>query len=398
MTSSGTAVIELCEHVPKRIAPDAIPAATGQAIWERFGDYVDVHFPTPRTDYQWELTPGGWAGFLPMDDVLLQLTTKVPISNLFGMLEVAYKLEFRQPEGLVDLDSMNEMFERLALVLARMVMLRARKGLYRTYCRESSALQYVRGRIDMNRASRRPWDPALLCHYEDHTTDVDENRLILWTLMTVIRSGICSARTLPEIRQAYRILRRFAEHHSYSSSDCVGRVYNRLNEDYEPMHGLCRFFLDGMGPTRHLGENRTIPFVINMSSLFEEFVARWLQRELRHSDEHDLLIQESRYVEGETVLNFRMDLVFRDRESGRPVLVADTKYKVPRRSGQDDINQMVAYAQVLGCSEAVLIYPRALDERVDSYIGNVRVRSVEFDVQGTNLESAGRAFLERLLS
>jgi len=322
----------------------------------------------------------------------------VPINNLFGMLEVAYRLEFGQPEGLVDLDSMNEMFERLALVLARMVLHRARKGLYRTYCRESSELQYVRGRIDMKRASRRPWDPALFCHYEDHTTDVAENRLILWTLMTVIRSGICSGRTLPQIRQAYRILRRFAEHHRYSASDCAGRVYNRLNEDYEPMHGLCRFFLDGMGPTRHLGANRSIPFIINMPELFEEFVARWLQRELRHNEKHDLIIQESRYVEGETVLNYKMDLVFRDRDTGFPVLVADTKYKTPKRSGHDDINQMVTYAQVLGCSEAVLIYPRTLDDRVDSYIGNVHIRSVEFDVQGTDLDSAGNAFLYQLLA
>ena len=32
------------------------------------------------------------------------------------------------------------------------------------------------------------------------------------------------------------------------AAECVGRLYNRLSDDYEPLHGLCRFILEQSGP------------------------------------------------------------------------------------------------------------------------------------------------------
>ncbi len=46
---------------------------------------------------------------------------------------------------------------------------------------------------------------------------------------------------------------------------CDGRTYNRLNADYEPMHALCRFFLNNSGPTHERGDRPMLPFLVNMS-------------------------------------------------------------------------------------------------------------------------------------
>jgi 5-methylcytosine-specific restriction enzyme subunit McrC len=54
---------------------------------------------------------------------------------------------------------------------------------------------------------------------------------------------------------------------------CVGRTYNRLNADYEPMHALCRFFLENSGPTHERGDRSMFPFLVDMSRLYELFVA-----------------------------------------------------------------------------------------------------------------------------
>src|SRR2546430_16999210 len=63
----------------------------------------------------------------------------------------------------------------------------------------------------------------------------------------------------------------------YSPSDCINRLYHRLNDDYAPMHGLCRFILEQTGPGIELGDRTFVPFELNMPQLFQSFVAEWLR-------------------------------------------------------------------------------------------------------------------------
>ena len=77
------------------------------------------------------------------------------------------------------------------------------------------------------------------------------------------------------------------------------------------------------------------------------------------------------------------------------LLVLDTKYKAPDRPGNDDISQVVTYANIKDCQEAVLIYPTPLN--LDVMIGKIRVRSLTFSLDG-DLEQAGSRFLDDLLS
>jgi 5-methylcytosine-specific restriction enzyme subunit McrC len=56
----------------------------------------------------------------------------------------------------------------------------------------------------------------------------------------------------------------------------------------------------------------------------------------------------------------------------------------------------VAYAQVKGCQEAILVYPVALPVRFNEQMGDIRVRSLGL-VLGDNLEQSGREFLDSIL-
>jgi len=71
-------------------------------------------------------------GHIPVgDDLLVRILPKVPISNLFGMLEVAYNLRsFRILDGEIGIESIEDLYERIVSILARRVLDRARKGLY----------------------------------------------------------------------------------------------------------------------------------------------------------------------------------------------------------------------------------------------------------------------------
>ena len=95
-------------------------------------------------------------------------------------------------------------------------------------------------------------------------------------------------------------------------------------------------------------------------------------------------------------LRVQIDLAVYDRATREALAVIDTKYKVPDRPSNEDINQIVAYAKLLGCRDAVLVYPSHLPIRFDLPWGDIRTRAEAFDLTG-DLEQAGQMLSERLL-
>ena len=74
----------------------------------------------------------------------------------------------------------------------------------------------------------------------------------------------------------------------------------------------------------------------------------------------------------------------------------DTKYKVSSRPEPADVVQAVAYADMKGCDQAILVYPAALSEPVDVRVRDVRLRNMSFALDG-DLEERGHEFMQYLL-
>lgn len=388
-------VLTLTEYVPLELPRDALTVAQAELIYARAAGKLGVEAPGPATGHRWRLTPGGWVGYLPIDDDLaISLQPRVKLGNIFRMLEYAYHLDVFGPDDAIHgCTALSDVYERLAGILARQVLSRSRRGLYRDYVPDDDRLLHVRGRIDLPRTAARPWDPQLHCHFQDHTADLEDNAILTQALSTIARSGLCSERTAPTVRQAYRTVAGPAPARSLVGADCLGRHYNRLNQDYRPMHALSRFFLDHSGPTHKTGDNEMVPFLVDMPLLFETFVARWLERHLPWR--YTVTPQYALPLAGNAGLGIRVDLLLRDAD-GRVVCVMDTKYKLDDKPRLDDCQQVVAYAVACGCKEAVLLYPRKLDTAWEIWFGDVRVRALWFGLEG-DLVEAGGGMVEELI-
>lgn len=388
-------VLTLTEYVPLELPGDALTIAQAERIFERAAGKVDVAAPGPATGYKWRLTPGGWVGYLPVDnDLAISLQPRVELGNIFRMLEYAYNLEVFGPADTIHgCQALADVYERLAGILARQVLARARRGLHRDYVPEDDRLLHVRGRIDLPRAAARPWDPHLHCHFQEHTADLEDNAILTQALSAIARSGLCSERTAPTVRQAYRTVAGAAPARSLRAADCLGRHYNRLNQDYRPMHALSRFFLDHSGPTHKAGDHDMVPFLVDMPLLFETFVARWLERHLPWC--YTVTPQYQLALAGNAGLGIRVDLLLRDAD-GRVVCVLDKKYKLDDKPRLEDCQQVVAYAVACGCTEAVLLYPRKLESVWEVWFGGVRVRALWFGLEG-DLADAGGGMVGELI-
>ena len=395
MTATAPRVVELTEYQTRVFGEDELTEDIGKALHASYGTQIAVEPPSFLNNGCWQLTSQGWVGYIPLTDSFhLSLVPKVPVANLFRMLEYAYRLDFKILEGLADSESIAELYERLALVLAKRVLDRIRKGLYRSYVPENDNLPYVRGRIDVMAHVRNPQRVALPCSFEEHTADLEENQILLWTLTRILESGMCTERSLPHIRQARRTLLGFSALRPFSARTCVDRLYNRLNQDYEPLHALCRFFLEHTGPTHLLGDRRMLPILVDMDRLFELFVVEWLRKHA--PSRYSVLGQENVQFRMGHVVSISIDITVEDLETGRTAFVLDTKYKAAAQPAAGDIEQVVAYAEAKGCTKAALVYPVQLARPVSGFWGtDISVRSLAFRLDG-DIEESGQCLLEAL--
>ena len=387
--------IELTEYKIKRLAKEDFTQELAEYLWRNHGNQIAIDSPSFMNEWQWCLTNQGWVGYIPVkSELTIVLKPKVPIKNVFGMLEYAYSLRSVDfYPGIVHSNSIQDFFNVLAKILAMQILNRVKKGLYKNYQVRNEKLSYICGKIEFHEHLRKPWDPSLNCHYQDCTPDIEDNQILLWALYIIIRSGLCNAETSKIIHQAYRNLQKIVDLQSFKAIQCKNRFYTRLNLDYHSMHNLCWFFLEHCGPQISTGKQVSIPFVVNMPNLYEMFVAEWLKMHL--PEKYELITQERVNIGDNDMLYFIIDLVIYDKNTGETLYVLDTKYKKNEGMAPADFSQVVTYALAKNCSEAILIYPWKSSEHYSDTIHNIRVRSLPFKIDG-DLETAGNQFLKEL--
>ena len=389
--------IRLKEHECTALPADALPQEVGECLWSQYGDKVQVEPPSFKTGSQWQLTPRGWVGHLPVrEQYRLLIAPKVTLSNIFRMLEYAYRLDFLASGDLIGAQSLQDLFERLAKILSRRVLDRSRKGLYREYVARSGRLPFVRGKVVVESMVGSSCEPMLDCRYHENTADIEENQILAWTLYCIACSGFCREDAGRLVRRAFRATQGIAQLKVCPPQLCGGRHYNRLNEDYQPLHALCRFFLDHGGPSHEKGSHAMLPFLIDMARLYEVFVAEWLRQHLPEwillQDQAVLRLGDEHHVE------FRIDLLLIDRRTGSCLGLLDTKYKTPASPSAGDLEQVIAYAKAVGAREALLVYPQELPKPVEVTVGgDIHVWTTTFALSG-DLDQEGNQFLARLLN
>jgi 5-methylcytosine-specific restriction enzyme subunit McrC len=378
--------IELTEETDLELSSDQLSNQQALALYKH--PHFQLEWPNPGNNFRYRLRSKGWVGHIPVDDTIMVVRPKVPVGSIFGMLEIAYKLKsFNILEGETAVESLDEIYQRIASILAKRVNDRFRKGLYRAYVQKNDDLEYVRGRIDIKANIRNALitTPRLHCRYEELTADLEDNAILLWALYLVSRMGLTRDDVKRQVRQAYRSLISSVSLEPKDAHDCIERFYHRLNDDYKPMHGLCRFIIEHTGPGIGIGAQNFLPFSIDMPKLFEAFVAEWLAEKLPRQMKVDF--QYYVQLNANVDLSYRMDLVLRDRQNGQALAVIDIKYKVDEQPSEDDVSQAVAYAVQLGVSRAHLIYPFSLSQSVEAMIGNVMISTIGIDLSRPFSES-----------
>ncbi len=379
-------VIELKEYESVAVPFEALPEVVIGQIQTGYPHILKVELLV-YPEKQWQLTAAGTVGTIVLDDVTVLIRPKIPLSNLFRLIDIAHDLKIRHLPNFMGSQTVQDFYDRLAARLAQLVLVRVRQGLFRSYRERNAKLPYVRGRLRVREL--KMGELKVPVRYEKFSADIPHNQCLLAALDRILRTGLCRVETQIQARKAFRALRDTVSLRSFSGKEQFD--YSRLNGDYRPMHALCRFFLTHTAPLHATGQQEMPPFLIEMPTLFEQFIANWLCENI--PDAYTLSVQERTFVEN--ALHVTIDLVIRERVSGNVWAVIDTKWKVPARPANSDIYQITFYANSHQSPRAILIYPTPLRAPVNTYIDNVHLHTLIFDVSD-NIERAGQKFLAQL--
>lgn len=369
--------IVLSEYDATKLARDQLDEDTALTFWRRFEKYVTLDFPTPANDDQWVFTATGTVGYFPLDSTWgVRVLPKVAIGNVLGMLKHAYDIPVEVLDSSDDVRTVEDIFNYLAGYLAQLVTQRAKRGLAKAYQARRDDLPYVRGRIDVPAQVRRPVALRFACDFEEHTADIHDNQVLRWTLLYLSRASLHEP-AKGRVRLAQHSLASVVSVVRVHASTAVAPYYDRLRQDYRPMHALCHLFLDSMTPTLARGTHESVPLLITMHNLFERYVFAVLHD---YFSQHNLRVRQQVTKPLGHGVSFRIDIVIQDR-SDQTLLVLDTKYKNRFAPSSDDVQQAVAYAEVMGCHHAALVYPTSTKPmKLD--VGNKQVHRVGLDLSG----------------
>ena len=76
-------IIELIEYQDKFFKPEELEEAIADLICRNYSTYIDIEYPSPKTQKQYKLTAKSYVGFIPLTpDIQIFLKPKVPIRHL----------------------------------------------------------------------------------------------------------------------------------------------------------------------------------------------------------------------------------------------------------------------------------------------------------------------------
>jgi len=201
----------------------------------------------------------------------------------------------------------------------------------------------------------------------------------------------------------HALRRRFAFLRLVPDYDVLRRFHEREKTDF-PIEGLIKQLEHLNGAINDPHYSLGISFFMRKNlakelpdiwAMFELFVAEWLKQHL--PERFELLVQHPVSVGERDQLTYKIDLVLRDRRTGKALCVLDTKYKSTDSPASEDVNQVVTCAELQDSKKAVLLYPSPLATTSTLKVGRFNVRCFAFDLKG-DLEHAGKLLLEQILA
>ena len=248
-----------------------------------------------------------------------------PVKNIYYMLSYAfYSLNFKEYKKVAseEFDNIYELFSELLIIALNKQI---KQGLYRDYIEVDETTSSIRGKINITESINELSfiNKKLNCTYDEFSVNSDLNKIIKTTLTILLKAPI----TKIQRRGIKNILLYFRDVDTLDTNSINWQIrYDRNNQDYRMIIGICNLTLKGLLQSEKKGEKKLMEFLDNqlMNRLYEKFILNYYRKE------HNYLKAYSPQIEwqldddfSEMLPRMQTDITLEYEDN---VLIIDAKY------------------------------------------------------------------------
>jgi 5-methylcytosine-specific restriction enzyme subunit McrC len=298
-------------------------------------------------------------------DERIEAERKTSRESLLFMLSYINKIPLLRPNNAsLRLEKMT-FFDALIALFADMLNTELGRGIDHAYYYREENLCSFKGKLLVNQHIRHnaAHQERVFVGFDEFVSDTWLNRIIKKCCRVLI-GRTTNRETEKNMRKALLILDEVSDR-EIIMQDFDRIPLNRNTERFRDIIDFCRLILQQRSPGFEKSQNNTFSLLFPMEQVFEEFVAAVIKRSPEFS-EYEVECQKpwdfATSTPDQAPFRIRPDIILRNKADGK-VLVLDTKWKLLDANenhfgiSQEDMFQMYAYTGIMGCKNALLLYP-----------------------------------------
>lgn len=209
------------------------------------------------------------------------------IKNIYYMLSYAFMPLTQGGYENVGKEEFENIHNLFAAILAKGIGRQLKHGLYREYIERADSLPTLRGKLDINGTvrNRLARQKVISCGFDELSENNLMNQIIKTTVMLLLRQKSLSADHKANLKKE---LLFFSEVDVIEPATIRWSLirFQRNNNTYQMLIGICRLVLEGMLLTTCKGEYKLASFIKPelMSRLYEKFILEYYKQEHKELD------------------------------------------------------------------------------------------------------------------
>jgi 5-methylcytosine-specific restriction enzyme subunit McrC len=356
---------------------------------------------SPYRSGAWQIGPAGKVGAARIGGIEIHIKPKVPISRLLFLVGYALHAAAWRPQT-VSVAEAADLIPAVAQALWRQTEQATHQGLLPGYILVEESSQVLRGRLrESEQLHRHHGLPLPLeIQYDEFTIDIPENRILRTACERMLAVPRVDAESQRMLR---RLLRDFSDVTPLHRGERIPEWQaTRLNARYHAALRLAELVLRATSIDHESGTVAANGFLLDMPSLFEDFVTVALREALVSAYGGHVDHQDRNHFDEAGQVHLRPDIVWKIR--GSAVAVIDAKYKAEKPAGYPnaDLYQMLAYCTVLGLRSGHLVYAKGNNRPVRNVVRRSGIEiichAVDLDQEPDALTSHMRALAQTIAS
>ena len=204
----------------------------------------------------------------------------IRIQNIYYMLAYAFHVLNEQGYKNITTEDFDNTAELCAAILARGIKIQIKRGLGKEYISRTESLASLRGKIDITESIKTQalQRRQLVCSYDEFSVNSFMNRIIKSTMLLLLRADIVKTRK----KELKKLLVYFDDVDPIDLHSVNWNMqYNRNNQTYRMLIGICYLIIKGLLQTQSDGTTKLMDFLDEqrMHRLYEKFILEYYRKE-----------------------------------------------------------------------------------------------------------------------